>query len=89
MNGPPIAPPKNSKARCKRILRRPGAVVVAAITVGPTRTMVAYGSDETRARQALGAYDDGIALHAQPDPEWTMYRSLLPTQSEMPTSETH
>lgn len=67
-------------------LERAGAIVVGALTMGATRTVVAYGSDETRARQALGAYDGGIAFQAQSDPEWQIYRTLLPTDTEVQDS---
>lgn len=68
-------------------LERADAIVVGAMTMGATRTVLAYGSDETRARQALGAYDGGIAFQAQSDPEWQIYRTLLPTDAEVTQSD--
>ncbi|HEV7180691.1 MAG TPA: hypothetical protein VGN11_12525 [Candidatus Baltobacteraceae bacterium] len=64
-------------------LEKAGALIVGVLTMGPTRTIVSYGSDETRARQALGAYNGGIAFQAQHDPEWQIYRTLLPTDTEV------
>lgn len=64
-------------------LESAGALVVGTLSMGTTRTILAYGSDETRARQALGAFDGAVAFQAQPDPEWQIYRTLLPTDEEV------
>lgn len=64
-------------------LENGGALVVGGITMDRTRTIVAYGNDETRARQALGAYDGAVAFQAKSDPEWQIYRTLLPSDAEL------
>ncbi len=64
-------------------LENGGALVVGGLTMDRTRTIVAYGSDEMQARQALGAYDGGVAFQAKADPEWQIYRTLLPTDPEL------
>ena len=67
-------------------LESSGAMVVGAIAMANTRTIIAYGSDEAQTRRALGAYDGAVAFQAQPDPEWHIYRALLPSTDEIAAS---
>ncbi len=71
------------EASLRADLERSDALLVGAITMDRTRTIVAYGDDETKTRRALGAYDGGVAFQAKSDPEWQIYRTLLPADSEV------
>ena len=75
--------PTGFEASIVQDLEAAGTMLVGAITMGVTRTLLAYGPDETKTRQALGAYDGALAFQSQSDPEWQIYRTLLPSEDEV------
>lgn len=60
-------------------------LLVATLTMSGSRTLIAYGKDvDQRAVDVVLAQTDvRFATHHQDDPQWTVYRTLLPSEEEI------
>ena len=58
-------------------------LTVGAITMSGSRTLVVYGNDEAPLNAALREVDVPFAVKGHEDPQWQIYRSLLPTNEEI------
>lgn len=56
---------------------------VGTLTMSGSRTMLVYGNDESRLNEIMAGIDVPFAIKSQPDPEWQIYRTLLPTEAEI------
>lgn len=59
--------------------------VVATLTMSGSRTLIAYGRDDDQpALEAILAQSGvNFATSQQSDPQWALYRTLLPNESEI------
>ena len=82
-DGAEPGPIRDLEGRLHTKIDEAGLMLVAALTMSGSRTLVIYGADDAPLREIIAGIDEPFAVQTSEDRTWMLYRTLMPTPEEI------